>query len=152
MELHIEIIPPQRIAYIRQTGPYGPSNATVMEKLKTWAAGKGLLTGSAVILGIPQDNPATTLPEECRYDACITITEDAPLEPVVSEGTLPGGTYAVCTLPHTAEAVGEAWFAIPQALLTSGYRINPHLPVMERYAEERVRLHTCEICIPVQPL
>lgn len=53
MELHIETIPPERIAYVRQTGPYGPANALAMEQLKAWAKKKGLLTDSAVILGIP---------------------------------------------------------------------------------------------------
>lgn len=37
---------------------------------------KKLLTESAILLGIPQDDPQTTLPEKCRYDACIVITKD----------------------------------------------------------------------------
>lgn len=152
MELHIETILPERIAYVRQTGPYGPANMLAMEHLKAWAKEKGLLTGSAVILGIPRDNPETTPPEACRYDACIILTGEAAVGHALSEGRLPGGTYAVCTIPHTAAAIGEAWGAIPSALQSSGYRINPHLPVMERYAEELLRLHSCEICIPVLPL
>ncbi len=80
MEFHIENLPTSRIAYVRQVGPYGPANNHAMETLKTWARSKGLLTRSTILFGIPQDNPKTTLPSQCRYDACIVISEDYCLD------------------------------------------------------------------------
>ncbi|WP_339218243.1 hypothetical protein [Paenibacillus sp. FSL H8-0332] len=35
-----------------------------------------------------------------------------PAEASVPYGELPGGAYAVVTIPHTAEAVGKAWAEI----------------------------------------
>ncbi|SIT07796.1 hypothetical protein SAMN05421787_11421 [Virgibacillus pantothenticus] len=43
MKSKIEIIPSLRIAFMRRTGPYGPENVKVMERLKKWAAEKKLL-------------------------------------------------------------------------------------------------------------
>ncbi|HWR62387.1 MAG TPA: hypothetical protein VN580_12285, partial [Clostridia bacterium] len=34
MNMKIEIIPPCKMAYIRQNGPYGSGNALAMERLK----------------------------------------------------------------------------------------------------------------------
>lgn len=89
MNIQLESIPATRIAYVRQTGPYGPGNAQAMEQLKGWAREQGLLQGSAVLFGIPQDNPATTRPELCRYDACISLTESPPAGASVPYGELP---------------------------------------------------------------
>lgn len=80
MEMVIENLPSYRIAYVRQVGPYGPANAQAMNTLKQWADKNQLLHESATLLGIPQDDPATTPPEKCRYDACIVITESERLE------------------------------------------------------------------------
>ncbi|MFC7560727.1 hypothetical protein ACFQ5D_00200 [Paenibacillus farraposensis] len=60
----METLPNYRIAYVRQVGPYGPAE-------------------SAILLGIPQDNPQTTPPEKCRYDACIVIAAWAEIFPTL---------------------------------------------------------------------
>lgn len=149
MNIQLESIPVTRIAYVRQTGPYGPGNVQAMEQLKGWAREQGLLQDSAVLFGIPQDNPKTTLPAECRYDACISLPENPPTRGSVPYGELPGGAYAVVTLPHTAEAVQQAWAEILPFLNSSGHKLDPGRPVMERYTEEMVRSHLCELCFPV---
>lgn len=150
MNIQLETIPATRIAYVRRTGPYGPENAQTMEQLKLWAREQGLLQGSAVLFGIPQDNPATTLPEQCRYDACISLPEHPPAETSsVPYGVLPGGTYAVATIQHTAEAVQQAWAEILPVLSHSGYTLDQQRPVIERYKEDMVSRHLCELCFPV---
>lgn len=75
MKCKVETIPNYRIAYMRRVGPYGPANIDVMEKLKKWAKEKNLFK-SDTIFAIQQDNPQTTLPENCRFDACIVISKD----------------------------------------------------------------------------
>nr|WP_238653863.1 GyrI-like domain-containing protein [Paenibacillus piscarius] len=149
MNIQLETIPATRIAYVRRTGPYGPENALAMDLLKQWAREQGLLQGTAVIWGIPQDNPANTLPEHCRYDACISLPEHPPVETSVPYGVLPSGTYAVVTIAHTAEAVQQAWTEILPALSRSGRTLDQQRPVMERYKEDMVNRHLCELCFPV---
>ncbi|MDR9854806.1 GyrI-like domain-containing protein [Paenibacillus sp. VCA1] len=148
MKMNIETIPNYRIAYVRQMGPYGPANAKTMEKLKKWAAEKHLLTESAILFGIPQDNPDTTLPENCRYDACIVISTDELTDDSIDEGEFSGGEYAVCTVKHTPEDVQKAWADVFPALQQSGYRMD-HKPVVERYTGKMVAEGFCELCIPV---
>lgn len=104
MNIKVETLPKYRIAYVRQVGPYGPANIQAMEKLKKWAEEKNI-TKSAIILGIPQDNPETTLPENCRYDACIVIPKDYQIDDSIYESELSGGKYVICKVKHTAEDI-----------------------------------------------
>ncbi|WNS44869.1 GyrI-like domain-containing protein [Paenibacillus sp. MMS20-IR301] len=160
MNIQLEKIPATAIAYVRQTGPYGPANARAMEHLKQWALENELLAGSAVLFGIPMDNPADTAPEDCRYDACISLPGASAQEASAAAGNraddsiryglLSGGTYAILTIEHTAEAVARAWDGLIPALQGSGRQLDPMRPVMERYTGEMIRNHLCQLCIPVQ--
>lgn len=85
MKHRVETLPNYCIAYVRRVGSYGPANNEVMEKLKRWTKKKNLLK-SATLLAIPQDNPETTLPENCRFDACIVISKDYQIDNTVQEG------------------------------------------------------------------
>lgn len=149
MNIKVEVIPQYRIAYVRQTGPYGPANHQAMETLKKWAKERNLLTASTILLGIPQDNPATTLPEHCRFDACIVLTEDDPLDNAICEGILPRGEYMTFKVKHTAEDIEKAWSNLFPALQDSGYQMDQR-PIMERYMGDMTRNEYCEICVPVR--
>ncbi|MDP9698111.1 MULTISPECIES: AraC family transcriptional regulator [Paenibacillus] len=148
----LEHLAPVSIAYVRQTGPYGPSNIQTMEKLKQWAAQKELLKEDAVLYGIPQDNPESTPPEHCRYDACIVIRDDFKLEKEphlnISLGSFQGGNYLIITIPHTAEDIQKAWNEIISQLQLQGYRMDTK-PVFERYRPQLLAQHLCELCIPL---
>lgn len=150
MDIQLEMVPEICIAFVRQKGPYGPDNVRAMEQLKQWAQEKQLLTESAILLGIPQDNPETTLPEDCRYDACICLPEGAPEDDAISYGKIPGGTYAIVTIKHTAEAIQKAWAELIPALFNSGHQLDLNRPVMERYIGEMINNHLCQLCFPVQ--
>lgn len=142
MNITIENFEPIPVAYYRQVGPYGAANATVMAKIKTWAANHDLFDETAVVLGVIHDNPATTAPEKCRYDAAIIVNADYPN---IEQTTLTGGKYAVLTLEHTAEAMEAAWSKIATAELN----IDSTRPILERYPVALVNAHLCQICIPV---
>ncbi|MFD1775406.1 AraC family transcriptional regulator [Paenibacillus rhizophilus] len=151
MNIKVETLPTYRIAYVRQVGPYGPANTQAMEKLKKWAEEKNLLTESAIILGIPQDNPETTLPENCKYDACIVISKDYSMDDSICEGELSEGKYVVFKVKHTAEDIQKAWAEMFPALQNSGYQMD-NKPILERYTGDMINNHFCEICVPVKPL
>ncbi|MEK4029649.1 MULTISPECIES: GyrI-like domain-containing protein [Bacillaceae] len=151
MNMNVEVLPNYRLAYVRQVGPYGPANIQAMEKLKKWAKKKNLLVGSAIILGIPQDNPETTLPENCRYDACIVISKDYQLDDSIYEGELSGGQYVVFKVKHTTESVQKAWAEMFPALQNNGYQVDDK-PIFERYSGDMINNDYCEICVPVKSL
>ena len=149
--MKIDTVPKYRIVYVRQVGPYGLANKQAMEKLKEWALEKNLLTESAIIFGIPQDHPETTLPENCRYDACIVISNDYRVDGSVCQGELSGGEYVIFKVKHTTEAIEKACTEIFPMIQNSCYQID-NKPIIERYTGEMIKNHYCEICVPVKPL
>ncbi|MEG0448761.1 MAG: GyrI-like domain-containing protein [Lysinibacillus sp.] len=150
MTMTIENLPIYRIAYVRQVGAYGIHNVVTMEKIKEWAKSNDLITDDSIIFGIAQDNPQTTKPESCRYDACIVISKDYIIsDGDVSEGNMTGGKYAVFKIDHTAQAVQKAWNDIFTILSSRGIQIDGTRPIIERYIVKLVSNHQCEICVPV---
>jgi len=150
MNLTFVTLPNYRIAYVRQTGPYGPANAQAMEQLKKWAGERNLLTESAVLLGIPQDNPETTPPASCRYDACIVLAPDYPIDDSIRESEFAGGEYAVCTVEHTADEIRKAWAVLLSAVHRNEFRMD-NKPIIERYTGKMLERDLCEICLPIRP-
>jgi DNA gyrase inhibitor len=151
MNILVENLPEYRIAYVRHVGPYGPDNFHTMEKIKKWALSKDLLTDSSIILGIPQDNPETTLPEKCRYDACIVISENYQIDNSVSEREIPSGKYVICKVKHTTEAIQKAWSEIFHYIQDTGHRID-NKSIIERYIGDMTNNDFCELCVPIVPL
>ncbi|UII54295.1 GyrI-like domain-containing protein [Cytobacillus spongiae] len=147
MNVKIEILPNVRIAYMRRTGQYGPANLEVMERLKKWAKERKLLE-SAVIFAISQDRPDITLPELCRFDACIIIPNDYQIDNHVNEGELLSGKYLIYDVKHTAEAIQKAYIDIFSSLDNSGFKLD-NRPIMERYTGDIIDNPSCEICIPI---
>lgn len=146
--MKVEMLPTYRIAYIRQTGSYGPANIHAMEKLKKWAEEQNLMQ-SAIIFGIPQDNPNTTPPENCRFDACIVLSSDNAIDDAVLEGELSGGKYAIYPVKHTSEDMQQAWTDIFPALQNNGFQLEDK-PILERYTSEMVNNGYCELCVPIK--
>lgn len=149
MDFQVEEIPNYRIAYLRRTGPYGPENKDVMERLKIWAKEKDLLKEDSILFAIAQDNPEVIPPEQCRFDACLVIPEDYKLEDeIIMEGKLSRGKYVVFKVRHTAQDLQKAYAEIFPILQRSGYQIK-NKPIIEKYEGKMVKNDYCEICIPV---
>lgn len=149
MKLKVETLPNYRIAYMRRIGQYGPANMEVMEKLKKWATEKNLLE-TAILLAIPQDNPETTVPEDCRFDACIVISKDYQLDDSICEGELSGGKYLIYEVKHTADEIQKAYTDIFHTLTNNNEYEIENKPILERYTAEMINSSYCEICVPVK--
>jgi DNA gyrase inhibitor GyrI len=150
MTMTFENIPSYTISYIRSVGPYGVGNARAMEALKSWARSRGLLTDDAVILGIALDDPSSTRPEDCRYDVCLVVPGSFTAgDGSISSGSLSGGKYAVFRIPHTAQAVQQAWTDIFPELSKQRCQLDQMRPILERYPAALVKEHECELCVPV---
>ncbi|MFP3919177.1 GyrI-like domain-containing protein, partial [Lysinibacillus telephonicus] len=130
MNFKIETIPNYRVAYMRRVGPYGNGNIEVWENFKKWAKEKNLLKSNTILLAVQQDNPETTLPENCRFDACIVISEDYQIDDSISENELPGGKYMIYEVKHTREDIQNAYSSIFPSIQKSGYQIE-NKPIFE---------------------
>ena len=133
--MNMEEMEAVEIAYLRRTGPYGPENRQLMERLKVFLKERGRMGSGTVLLGIALDDPSRTPPDRCRYDVGIIIREGERLP--LDTRRVRGGRYAVFEIPHTER-------------LTAGLPVDRASPVLERYSAEKVALHRCEFCIPLK--
>jgi DNA gyrase inhibitor GyrI len=109
MDINIEMISSYKIAYIRKIGPYGSENIQVMEQLKNWATEKDLFNERSIILGIAQDNPKLIEPKDCRYDACLVVSDEFKVDnKYINFGKTIGGKYCVFKISHTVDAMQKA--------------------------------------------
>lgn len=151
MDTRTETMHPCSIAYIRRTGAYGTECKTVMEQLKSWARKTNNLNNDSIVLGIALDNPEVTLPESCRYDACLVVSNTFHTDDNgILTRKLGGGKYCVFTVAHTTESIQQAWSTIFTDISTLGYTIDFSRPIIERYAMKMIRKHLCEICVPIR--
>ncbi|AAK81416.1 DNA gyrase inhibitor GyrI [Clostridium acetobutylicum] len=150
MDTNIEMIPAYKIAYIRRTGAYGLDNVQIMEQLKSWAREENLFNESSIILGIAQDNPKVTEPKDCRYDACLVVSDEFKVNNnYINFGETFGGKYCVFKISHTADKVQKAWMEIFSELSKRNYKLDDRRPILERYAVQMINNHYCEICVPI---
>ena len=148
--MNVITLPRCSIAYLRRTGAYGAENRAVMERLLALADQAGLLGPETAILSIAWDDPAHTPSEVCRYDACLVLQEGQTLSGAdIRYGSLPGGKYAVFPIPHTEQAVSDAWHSIDRLLREYSCMADPDRPVMERYTPADVQNGICAFCIPI---
>lgn len=150
MKFKVGSLPNYRIAYMRRIGPYGNANIEIMENLKKWAKEKNLLE-SAILFAIPQDNPETTLPDNCRFDACIVISSNYQINESVFEGEISGGKHLIYEVKHTAEDIQEAYSNIFSSLQSNEYQLD-NKPIMEKYNGDMINNPYCEIWVPIKSM
>lgn len=146
-----ETIFPAPVLSMGRTGKYGAENYRLMEAFQLWLNENGLFDQDTVIYGIPMGAPDKTEPARCRYEVCTPL----PGYQVSARGsiqcwTLPGGSFLIFQIPHTAGAVQTAWSLCFSELERLGYALDKSRPVMERYKKRMVDRHRCELCVPVQ--
>ena len=136
MDINIEMISSYKIAYIRKTGPYGSENVQIMEQLKSWAREKNLFNESSIILGIAQDNPKFTEPKDCRYYACLIISDEFNVaNKYINFGKTIGGKYCVFKISHTVDAMQKAWMEIFSELSKRNYEFDDTRPINQCLVE-----------------
>jgi len=149
MNITVLTLPETAVVRLRRTGPYGESNRSMMERLKSWAREQGLLE-TGVILGAAWDDPAHTPPEQCRYDVCLAPERCLPEPPAdMALGRIPGGPYACFQGAHTPTGVPALWGTGFAALAEEGLSPDPGRPVLERYRPELLEQGLFELCIPI---
>ncbi|MER3125779.1 GyrI-like domain-containing protein [Bacillus pumilus] len=149
MHYKIEMLTNMKMVYMRNIGPYGSKqNIEMMKRFKKWVNHHHLNheLEDYGIYGIPQDDPARTLPEKCRYDLMIMTNRDfSSNDQMVHTGYFEGGKYAVFTVTHTTEKVNLFWSQLPQMIQNNELNIR-QAPIMERYREEE---GVCEFLLPI---
>jgi len=135
-QVEIEHIPDTEVVYIRCVGQYGAENNALMERMKSWATKRGLLTEDAVIYAIALDNPQSVAPEMCRYDICLHTPniKNVETDNQVKRRVITSGKYVVFKIEHTAKAVADFWTSFPTDMAKSEYKMDFSRPIMEKYS------------------
>lgn len=142
-----------KVAYLRHTGPYGIAiNAFWKSAVVPWLAQHQLF--GQPCFGIGYDDPSITAPEQCRYDACVTLPEGFVVPREMLTTIIPGGRYAVLPFRGTVNDITPAWQGLMREWLpASGYQLDARpcfeaYPVDETY-DPNSGIFSCEICIPI---
>ena len=145
-----------RVAYLRYTGPYGQGISQFWQReVYPWMITNDLLDKPRY--GVSHDDPKVTAPEQCRYDACLEVSEDVVVTAPALITTIAGGRYAMLEFRGKDEEIGEAWAALIRDWLPlSGLQLDArpsfeYYPVDASYDPE-TGIFECEIHIPVAPL
>jgi AraC family transcriptional regulator len=108
MDVRVETLPPQRVAFMRHTGPYREVGAT-FGRLFAWAGQRGYLSPQTRILGLAHDDPEVTPPERLRYDACMVVDDGFAGEGEVGVQEIAGGDYAATVHQGPYHRVAETY-------------------------------------------
>ncbi|MRW83089.1 AraC family transcriptional regulator [Pseudoduganella sp. FT26W] len=152
MKYEIKELPEVRVAYLRYKGPFGPAVGEFWKEVFTpWQKAFGLV--GKVTYGVAQDDPRTTPAAECRYDACVEVSADYPIQPPAKETHLPAGRYAVAPFEGTGADVPAAWGEFFGQLQAEGKAAEG--VCFERYPADYAMdpatgVFTAELCIPVK--
>jgi AraC family transcriptional regulator len=86
---------PQKVLFVRKTGPYATAAAEAWSALMSYAYSHHTISQETKTIGISHDSPDITPEEKIRYDACLTMEGPVKPEGAVGVQTVAGGRYAV---------------------------------------------------------
>ncbi|WP_034303356.1 GyrI-like domain-containing protein [Herbaspirillum sp. RV1423] len=154
MNLRIVELPPARVAFLRHTGPYGPALGDFWrDTFIPWLQANHL--DGPTCYGVGLDDPSSTPPEQCRYDACVEVPDGFVADSPAQVVTLPGGRYAVADFRGNARDIGAAWMKMcGEQMPGLGLQFDAR-PSFERYlpgsrTDPQTGLFSCEICVAVR--
>lgn len=153
MKIQIAERQPAKVAFLRYTGPLGePLGKFWRATVTPWLADHGLL--DCPRYGLALDNPMTTSPEKCRYDACVELPQGLTL-PDSEQTTIAGGRYAVTHFKGTSAGIAAAWGAFIAATLADpANRLDLQRHPYEHYPrgasyDTKTGTFSCELCLPL---
>jgi AraC family transcriptional regulator len=147
---------PQRIVFIRETGPYDRSIPVAWEKMFRWLSKNQLSSPVGRGYGLACDDPAVVAAAQCRYDACVQLTplfEERALRELAVK-TLPGGPYLrsrfVGDYADVSKLVGSARSS---AELPEDLRADVRRPLVTIYLDDPSQPPAgglrADICVPI---
>ncbi|WP_332774671.1 AraC family transcriptional regulator [Polaromonas sp.] len=158
MQVELKTLPALRLAYMRNTGPYGPGIGQLWQRFGAWCGQHGMMNPRRKMYGISQDNPEITPADKCRYDACIEVDDAFKPQGEVGVQSFGGGRYACGRFTgKPGSDVHDAWtYMFAQWLPQSGYQADDK-PALELYEENFVMdpdtgAFSCLLCVPVRAL
>lgn len=93
-ELRLERRSPRKVIYTRHFQGYDHGITAAWERLRHWAAPRGLVDEKTLRIGIGLDNPWITPPHRCRFLCCSSVKEFPEVGEGIGTRTIPEGLFA----------------------------------------------------------
>jgi AraC family transcriptional regulator len=130
--VEIKTLPPQRVVFLRHTGPYDRVGVT-WGKLAAWAGPRGLFGPATRFIGVSYDDPQITPTEKLRYDAAMTVSRPVQPEGEFGVTELAGGEYATLMHKGPYDTLSRAYQMLLGAWLPQSGRELRDVPCFEVY-------------------
>lgn len=113
MNVTIKNIKERRLAAVEHRGDVSLL-VNSFKKLLNWmkAQQNGMKLQAGEAFGFAYDDPGTTLPEDFRFDLCVTVPEKLTLTNEVVEKRLPAGRYAVAIHKGSHDNIGDTVYGL----------------------------------------
>lgn len=147
---------PLNVAAVRAKGPYASSAAEAWKTMFAWLHESGAIREVGTGYGLLLDDPRVVQPVNCRYEACVEVTDEyrSRVPESFAFRRLPGGAYArqrhvggVKGLAQTISALRNEW--VP----TQGLIIDNRRPLIEIFLDHpdlvALEKQRVDICMPV---
>lgn len=122
--IRVEKIPEKRIAYLRGITKGADTQAIIRlwMRMDRWAQRNDLYSQGAENIGIMLDNPTLTHPNQCQYDAAVTIPKNFQVNGLVNERVIPAGEYIAYDFKGSPQALNDCFDRIYRGWFpNSGY-------------------------------
>jgi AraC family transcriptional regulator len=148
------------VAYIRHIGEFKGETkvwAGLFEKLKTWAAARGLIKcPETQFFTVFRDDLKITEFSKFIADVCISVAPNTKSDGEIGVSAIPSGKYAVAQFEIDGSEFEEAWETVYSGWLPkSGFQPDERF-CFERYLNDPEmhpqKKHIIEICIPVKAM
>lgn len=145
-EVRLRDLAEQTIAYIRIVNAYANPQQIMQAFLDLTSWAKVHAPGGTLI-GMSEDDPDVTPPEQCRYDVCMTVPAATKVPAHLSVRTLPACRIAAIHCVGDIALVDRAWQYLYQHWLPYSSFLPDNIPAMEIYvrAPEEIGWETFDI-------
>ncbi len=153
----VEDIPPFKVAYIRNVGPYEGNELLfqrLSEELFQWAVPRNQIKDNTFIINIYYDNPEITKSSNLRVMVAIPLLDNIKSSGSVGITKFTGGKYAISRFLLKSDEFAEAWHWMSSAwLMNSGYEWDNREAFEKCHGEKSVdgiKYFDVEIGIPIK--
>lgn len=143
---------------MRARGAYADTVNQAWGRMFSWMDANGLGAEVDIGYGLAHDDPRTTPPDLCRYDACIpvpaAVTQEALMQ--LQRMKLPSGVYARDLIVRSYDRMGAALASIRDEWAPrNGLCFDPSRPVVTIYRNNPrycpPEMLKADICLPIVP-
>ena len=153
----VEDIPPFKVAYIRNVGPYEGDEILfqkLSEELFKWAVPRKQINDSTFLMNIYYDNPEVTKSSNLRVMVAIPLLENIKPSGSVGITKFTGGKYAISRFVLKSDEFAEAWRWMSSIwLVNSGYEWDNREAFERCFGEKSIdgmRFFDIDIGIPIK--